>query len=369
MRSPQPSLKRGLHVHIFKNLRRSTLLRSGVAALALAAVSAGTAQAATTLVETGSSLLYPLFNIWVPDFTAANPGIQVTTTSTGSGAGIAQSMKGLVQIGASDAYLSDSIVAKNPNMLSIPLAISAQSVNYNLPGMAGKHLRLSGPVLADIYMGKITMWNDPKIKAINPGVTLPAHVIIPIHRVDGSGDTFIFSQYLDKSTPAWHTALGFGTTISWPAVQGGLGANGNPGMVSAAASNPYSIAYIGVSFKAQIDKAGLGTAELKNADGKYVLPTNATVNAAASSLATDTPVDERISLVFAKGPEAYPIINYEYAIINASQPDATTAKAIQTFLTWALTTGNAEKYVSQVNFLPLPPAVVELSKSQIARIQ
>lgn len=349
---------------------KNTLRRTRVAAVAMAAVfaAAGVAHAATTLVETGSSLLYPLFNLWVPDFTAANPGIQVTTTSTGSGAGIAQSIKGLVQIGASDAYLSDTVVKKNPTMMSIPLAISAQGIYYNLPGMADKHLKLSGPILAGIYTGKITMWNDAAIKAANPGMTLPAHAIIPIHRTDGSGDTFIFTQYLAASTPEWKSTINYGTSVSWPAVQGGIGANGNSGMVSAAGSNPYSIAYIGVSFDAQAQKAGLGEAAIKNAIGAYLLPTPETIGAAANGMVIETPVDERVSMIFSKGAESYPIINYEYAIINSQQPDAATASAVQTFLTWALTTGNDAKYVDQVHFLPLPAAIVTLSKTQIAKI-
>ncbi|MDD2795583.1 phosphate ABC transporter substrate-binding protein PstS [Acidocella sp.] len=352
-------------------MKLSTKLRnSGAAALALAVAlgAASTAHAATTLVETGSSLLYPLFNLWVPDFTAANPGIQLTTTSTGSGAGIAQSIKGLVQIGASDAYLSDNIVKKNPGMLSIPLAISAQAINFNLPGLNDKNIKLSGPILADIYSGKITMWNDKAIKAANPGVKLPAHVIIPIHRVDGSGDTFIFTQYLSDSTPAWAHTVDYGTAVSWPAVTGGIGANGNSGMVSAAAANPYSIAYIGVSFSDQVAKAGLGVAKLKNADGNYELPTAATVGTAADSIVTQTPPDERISMIFAHGANAYPIANYEYAIINTAQPNAETATAVKTFLNWALTSGNDMKYLSQVHFLPLPAAIVTLSKTQIAKI-
>ncbi len=152
-------------------LSRSTALRSGVAALALAATVAatGTAHAATTLVETGSSLLYPLFNLWVPAFTAAHPDVQITTTSTGSGAGIAQSIKNLVQIGASDAYMSNALVHHNPNMLNIPLAISAQAVNYNLPGLGNTHIKLSGPILAGIYSGKITMWNDRRDPRRQPG--------------------------------------------------------------------------------------------------------------------------------------------------------------------------------------------------------
>ena len=347
------------------------LRRSGIAALALAAAlgAASAAHAATTLVETGSSLLYPLFNIWVPDFTAANPGIQLTTTSTGSGAGIAQAIKGLVQIGASDAYMSDPQVAKNPAMLNIPLAISSQAINYNLPGLSGKTLKLSGPILAGIYTGKITNWNDKAIKAANPGIDLPDHVIIPVHRLDGSGDTFIFTQYLSASTPSWASTLKYGTAVSWPAIPGEIGAKGNSGMLTAAAANPYSVAYIGVSYADQAAKAGLGVAELKNKDGDYVLPTSDTVGAAANSVVTDTPPDERISMIFAAGANAYPIANYEYAVVNSSQPDAATAGAVRTFLSWAVTTGNDAKYLDQVHFLPLPAAVVMLSQTQIAKIK
>jgi phosphate transport system substrate-binding protein len=349
----------------------ATLRRSGVAALAVAAVigTAGIAHAATTLVETGSSLLYPLFNIWVPDFSAANPGIQLTTTSTGSGAGIAQAAKGLVQIGASDAYVSDSLEKKNPTLLSIPLAISSQAINYNLPGLNDKNIKLSGPVLAAIYMGKITMWNDPKIKAMNPGVDLPDHVIIPVHRLDGSGDTFIFTQYLSASTPAWANTLKYGTAVSWPAITGEIGAKGNTGMLSAAAANPYSVAYIGVSYANQVAKDGLGVAMLKNKAGKFVLPDADTVGAAANSVVTDTPPDERISMIFADGDNAYPIANYEYAVVNSQQPDATTAGAIRTFLSWAITSGNSMQYLSKVHFLPLPDAIKILSQTQIAKIQ
>ena len=147
--------------------------------------------------------------------------------------------------------MSNALVHRNPSMLNIPLAISAQAVNYNLPGLGGTtHIKLSGPILAGIYAGKITMWNDPAIRAANPGVDLPAHKIIAIHRVDGSGDTFIFTQYLSNSTPSWASSVHYGTTVSWPAVSDAIGANGNSGMVSAAAANPYSVAYIGVSYAA-----------------------------------------------------------------------------------------------------------------------
>jgi phosphate transport system substrate-binding protein len=226
-------------------------------------------------------------------------------------------------------------------------------------------------VLAGIYDGSIKNWDAAAIKAMNPGVKLPNHAIVPIHRTDGSGDTFIFSQYLSFSTPKWNDSVGFGTSISWPAVQGGVGANGNPGMVQACQSTPYSVAYIGVSFHKEIAKAGLGTAMIKNKAGHFLLPTAKTVGAAASGLIAKTPADERISLVFSEGADSYPIINYEYAIVNAKQANPETAKAIKEFLGWAVESkgGNAAKYLDQVRFIALPARIQELSKAQIAKIQ
>ena len=350
-------------------MKMMNLLRAGAAALAIT-TSIGVAQAhadTVQLVESGSSLLYPLFNLWVPVYAANHPGVAITTTSTGSGAGIAQSIKGLINIGASDAYLSDTLVKDHPNMLSIPLAISSQAVNYNLPGVAS--LKLSGPILAGIYEGKITKWNDPAIAAANPGVTLPDHQIIPIHRLDGSGDTFLFSQYLAASDQEWASTYHYSTSISWPAVSGALGAKGNSGMLAALKANQYSLAYIGISYANAVAKDGLGQAALLNKAGNYVLPTAASISATAQSVVDSTPKDERISMIFAAGAQDYPIVNYEYAIVNAEQPDEATAKAVRDFLTWALTEGNDESFLDQVHFVKLPESVVALSKAQIEKIK
>ena len=291
-------------------------LRCGalVLALSVAAMFCSRATMAAenaNILETGSSLLYPLFNLWVPAYAKAHPGVRITTQSTGSGTGMSQAVAGIAQIGASDAYLSDAIMRMHPDMLNIPLAISMQMVNYNLPGLNDRHIKLSGPVLAGIYDGSIHMWNDHAIAAMNPGVKLPAHSIIPIHRSDGSGDTFIFTQYLAFSTPSWAKKYSFGTTISWAPVRGGLGAVGNPGMVTACQGNPYSVAYIGSSYQGATDKAGLGIAMLENHDGKFVLPTVDNAAAAAAQMVSKTPASERISLIFAPGAQSYPIINYE----------------------------------------------------------
>ena len=356
--------------------RRSLLSRTAaiaaVAGLGLGVFTAAPAQAQTVnLLETGSSLLYPLFNLWVPVYTKANPHVRLTTQSTGSGTGISQAISGVAQIGASDAYLSDALMKQHPGMLNIPLAISSQMVNYNIPGLNGTHLKFSGPVLSGIYDGKITKWNDAAIEKLNPGVKLPDHAIVTVHRTDGSGDTFIFSQYLSFSTPAWQNAVGYGTTVSWPAAPGAIGAEGNPGMVNALKNNPYSIAYIGVSFRNAIEQNKLGEALLENRAGKFVALTVETANKAAAEMAAKTPKDERISLVFAPGADSYPIVNYEYAIVNSKQAKPAVAAELRKFFTWAISPkgGNAPHFMAAVAFVPLPASVSTLSAAQIAEIK
>lgn len=323
------------------------------------------------ILETGSSLLYPLFNLWVPAFRRVDASLRITTQSTGSGTGIAQAIAGIAQIGASDAYLSDTLEKMHPDMLNIPLAISMQMVNYNLPGLNSGHLKLTGPVLAGIYQGTIHYWDDQQIARINPGVHLPHHLIIPVHRSDGSGDTFIFTQYLAFSTPAWSNSVSYGTTVSWPAVQGELGANGNPGMVTALKGNPYSVAYIGTSYQNAIESDRMGIAALGNRAGQFVLPSASTAKAAAAVMVPKTPKDERVSLIFAPGANAYPIINFEYAIVSRHQASAGTAAALRKLLSWAISPdgGNAPRFMDQVHFVALPAPVVALSTVQINQIQ
>lgn len=356
--------------------RRATIAGGCVIVLAVTAgfVSGAAkveSQGTVNILETGSSLLYPLFNLWVPAYAGHHSNVRITSQSTGSGTGIAQAVQGIAQVGASDAYMSNALIKQHPNMLNIPLAISMQMVNYNLPGLNKDHLKLSGPVLAEIYQGKITKWNDHAIAALNPGVKLPNHNIIPVHRSDGSGDTFIFTQYLSFSAPAWANSISYGTTVSWPAVSGELGAVGNPGMVTATQDNPYSVAYIGTSYENAIQKDGIGEAMLKNRQGGFVLPTAKTADAAAGQMVAKTPKDERISLIFAPGAQSYPIINYEYVIVNRNQPSAQTAAALRDFFDWAIspTGGNAPHFMNEVHFVPLPATVAKLSAAQIAEIK
>lgn len=323
-----------------------------------------------TLSETGSTLLYPLFNVWVAEYAKGHPGVHITTGGTGSAAGIAQTISGSAQIGASDAYMSDAQARQNPQVINVPMAISALTVNYNLPGLNATHLKLDGPVLAGIYTGKIRAWDDKSIAALNPDVKLPHHDIIPIRRADGSGDTFVFTQYLTFSTPSWEDKLGYGTTIAWPEVPGSLSADGNLGVLQESQKTPYSITYIGVSLHNEIAEAGLGTAQLKSYSGEFLLPSPDTIAAAAASLTPRTPVDERLTLVNAPGANAYPLVNYEYAVVSTKQPNPATAAAIRKFLLWAIAPDETnEKYLDEAHFIALPAHIWVLSHDQIETIK
>ena len=354
--------------------RRGSMLKrslgAGVLALALSS-SMAAAAAQVTLHETGSTLLYPLFQLWSAAYAAANPGTTIATGATGSGAGIGEAIAGHVQIGASDAYMSDEQAERNRTILNIPLAISAQTVNYNLPGLSGAPLKLDGPTLAGIYSGTIRSWDAPEIAALNPGVHLPHQAIIPVRRADPSGDTFIFTQFLDFSTPSWDEAVAYGTTVGWPTVPGERSADGNDGMVKTLAATPYSVGYVGISFQADLTKAGLGTAMLRSQAGQFLLPSPETVSAAASVLDPRTPADERLSLAFAPGDNSYPLINYEYAVVSTRQPDPATAAAIRNFLLWSISPegGNAPQFLDAVHFIPLPDFIRALSENQINQIQ
>jgi phosphate transport system substrate-binding protein len=323
-----------------------------------------------TLAETGSSQLYPLFKIWASAYMDTHPGVRITTSSTGSGVGIQQAISGAVQIGTSDAYMSDAQIKQNPAIINVPMAISALTVNYNLPGLNTANLKLDGPVLAGIFAGKIRAWDDEAIASLNPDVKLPHHDIIPVHRADGSGDTFVFSQYLTFTTPPWEHNVGFGTSIPWPAVPGSLSANGNSGVLGTIQQTPYAISYVGVSYHAEIANAELGTALLKSYSGEFLLPTPETITAAAKALTPRTPQDERLTLVNAPGAQAYPLINYEYAIVSTRQANPATAAAIRKFLLWAIAPDETnEKYLDESHFIALPAHIWVLSHDQIEMIK
>ncbi len=346
-------------------------LRAALVAVLLGTLTAGCAGAGQVkILETGSTLLYPLFNLWSAGYRTHHPAVQITTQGTGSGTGIAEAAAGVAQIGASDAYMSEAQLRHSPELLNIPLAISAQLISYHLPGLDERHLKLSGPVLAGIYTGRILRWDDPAIRALNPGLPLPDRRIIPVHRTDGSGDTFIFTQYLSFSDPSWDRTVHYGTTVGWPRVPGGVGMVGNPGVVQALRHTPYAIGYVGISWLDQVRSAHLGYAALANRTGSFVLPTRSAILAGAGALAPRTPPDERLSLVLAPGASSYPLINYEYAVVSRRQADPAVGRTLRDFLAWAVDprAGSAPGYLDQVHFLPLPAAVRRLTLAQVNRV-
>ena len=327
-----------------------------------------------TITETGSTLLYPLMGSWTEAYqkqfvnSSKDPLVTIETGGTGSGTGVSDAATGTINIGASDAYLSASQKASYPTMLNIALAISAQQINYNVPGLKAP-LKLDGTVLAGIYTGKITNWDDSAIKALNPGVSLPNLAIVPLHRADSSGDTFLFTSYMNAQDPSAWASSDVGTSISWPTVSGALAETGNGGMVTGCGATKGCIAYIGISYLAKTQAAGLGQAELKNGAGDFLAPSPATISAEAAALTGKTPANETLSMIDADVTGGYPIVNYEYAIVNTKQTNGTIAEDIRAFLYWDVHTGqNATTYLNAVDFQPLPASVVTLSDNQIAQI-
>lgn len=347
----------------------------GIASMAMMSSNvAFAAPKAVSLSESGSSLLYPLFNgYWVPAFHKLHPNVRISSASTGSGTGISEAIAGAVNIGASDAYLADSMMQQNQGLVNIPLAVSAQTVMYNVPGISKKvHLKLTGSVLAEIYSGKVVYWNDKAIASLNKGVKLPHHPIVPVYRSDSSGDTFLFTQFLSDTNKAWANTVAYGTSVSWPAVKVAIGAKGNSGIVDTLHQTPYSVSYVGISYKDEAVKEGIGQAALQNRAHRFVLPTNGTIQAAVNAQVKKVRSDERLSLIDGPGKNSYPILNFEYAIINTHQPDATTASTLRQFLNWCIDGkwgGNKPAYLAPMHFLPLPASIKKLSTAQINKIQ
>jgi phosphate transport system substrate-binding protein len=319
----------------------------------------------STVSETGSTLLLPLISAWQVAYGTLNPKVLITTSGTGSGTGIADAAAGTVDIGGSDAYLSPADISQYPGLENIPLAVAAIMINYNLPGIKTP-LKFNGKVLAEIYSGKITAWNDPAIKALNPGVSLPSTKIVPLHRADSSGSTFLTTSYMNAQDPSGWSSSNVGTTVSWPSVSGAQAETGSGGMVKGCAAIKGCIAYIGVSYLSETAKDGLGEGEVANKSGQYSQPTSKAITQALATFSGSTPASGGQSLI--NGTAGYAIINYEYAIVKASQPSSAQAAAIKKFLLWGITSGANSKYLTPVNFEPLPSNVVTIATNLINKI-
>lgn len=332
-------------------------------------VKTGNPSSPVTLTQAGSSLMYPYLQQMVSPLQQKYSNITLSPGAGGSGVGQSEAASGTIDMGGSDAYLSPAQFQQYPGLMNIPIAISSQAVNFNIKGTSS--LNLSGNVLAGIYQGKITKWNDQAIASLNPGVTLPANTIVPIRRVDSSGDTFIFTSFLSQTNSSWANGPSLGTTVTWPAVPGELAVSGNPAMVQTLSATPYSIAYVGISVEAQALQAGLGQAALQNKAGKFVKPDATTVNAAVEEGSKSIPANLAVSLIYQPGAQSYPIVNFEYIIVQSKQTDANKGLAIRTFLVWAIDPngGATESNLAAVNFQPLPQSVIGPVHTAINKIQ
>jgi phosphate transport system substrate-binding protein len=331
-----------------------------------------------TISETGSSLLAPQAQTWANAYHQANPGVTVNIESTSSGTGISAASAGKADIGASDAYLSSGDLVQSRTLLNIALTVSAQTVIYNLPGLSrDSHVSLDGQVLAEIYNGTITMWNDSRIAdlSMNKGLNLPPLKIVPLHRNGSSGDTFLFTSYLSTQDAGWDKSIGYGTTAVWPSVPGTAGTAAASGeansmaMLNACAATPGCIGYNGISYLSKALAGKLGYASLKNNAGAYTLPTAPAIQAAVATFVPLTPPNETISMINGPAATGYPIVNYEYAVVKSVQTDAAKASALRAFLRWVITTGNGPSYLKGLGFQPLSSSLVTLGEQQIAEIR
>ncbi len=309
----------------------------------------------------GATFPYPIYSKWFSDY-ARESGVRINYQSIGSGGGIRQLTEGTVDFGASDAPMTDAEMAKLKSpVLHFPTVLGAVVVTYNIPGV-DRQLELSGSVLADIFLGKITKWNDSRIAALNEGVSLPTSDILVVHRSDGSGTTYIFSDYLSAASPAWKSGPSKGKEIAWPT---GIGAKGNEGVAGQVKQTPGTIGYVELAYAKQ---NSLPYASIQNADGKFVAPSIESVTAAAAGAAADLPpdTDYRISIVNAPGADAYPISSFTYLLVYADQRDAKKADALLGFLRWYLRDG--EKTAASLDYAPLPPSIVAQLEKRIGSI-
>ena len=309
----------------------------------------------------GATFPYPIYSKWFDVYAKENPGIKFNYQSIGSGGGIRMLSNRTVDVGASDAPMTDQQLSDAPGkILHFPSVMGAVVIAYNLPGFTGT-LRLTGPVVADIFAGKITKWDDDKIKALNAGAAIPSQDIVVCHRSDGSGTSYIFTDYLSKVSPDWATDPGKGTAVKWPT---GLGGKGNEGVTALVQQTPGAIGYIELIY-ALNNK--IPFAQLQNKAGNWVDASLAGVTAAAASSADQMAADFRVSITNAPGADAYPISSFTWLLVYQKQTNKDVGEQIKKFLSWAMTQG--QTLAPDLKYAPLPAAVVQKETAQIQQIQ
>lgn len=309
----------------------------------------------------GATFPYPIYSKWFNDYHQAHPNVQINYQSIGSGGGIQQLKAGTVDFGASDMPLNDQLLGQfNFKIIQFPTVLGAVVPTYNVPGVSGD-LKFTAKALSDIFLGKVTKWNDSEIASSNPGVKLPSDDIVVIHRSDGSGTTFVWTDYLSKVNPDWKSKVGSNTSVNWPV---GLGGKGNEGVSGLIKQTPGSIGYVELIYALQ-NHMGFGL--VQNADGKFIKASLPSVTQAATGAAAKMKSDVRISITDASGAETYPICSFTYLLIPETISDAAKREAIKAFLNWMLTTGQGS--VEALNYAQLPKAVVAIEMKHIAEIK
>ena len=337
-------------------------IAAAVAAVGVSAAGAAPAKRMTTLNGAGSSLVAPALAIWGPAYAKA-AGVEVNYSSVGSGAGIAAITAKTVDFGASDAPFTPDQASACGDCVQIPWALSATVPTYNIPGLHSGQLKLDGTTLAKIFLGQITNWNDPAIKKLNPGTSLPNLKITTVHRSDGSGDTYAFTDYLSHVSSQWSTQVGNATSVSWP---GGVGGAKNPGVAAIIASTPGAIGYISVAY---VKQNHLDWTRMKNAAGNFVLASAPDIEAAAQSV-TSVPADNKMSIVdppkSAKYKNAWPLSTFTYVMVHTTTPQA---QALRKFIFWALTP-KAQHLINNsfLVFAPIPKVVLSAAERTLNKV-
>jgi phosphate transport system substrate-binding protein len=333
-----------------------------VVSLLLGMAALAAAQGGQVLLNAaGATFPYPIYSKWFDVYHTAHPNVQINYQSIGSGGGIRQLQAGTVDFGASDGPMSDEqLTASKFKILHFPTVLGADVPSYNISGVSGE-LNFTEKALAGIFLGTITKWNDPEITKANPGVNLPSADIVVIHRSDGSGTTYIWTDFLSKASDDWKNKVGKGTSVNWPV---GLGGKGNEGVSGLVKQTPNSIGYIELVYAAQ---NGIAFGKVQNAAGKFIKADLASVTAAAAGAAKDMPEDFRVSITNAPGAAAYPVSSFTWLLIPARIQDPAKRDAIKDFLKWMLTEG--QKYNEGLTYAQLPKPVIEKELKAIALIQ
>jgi phosphate transport system substrate-binding protein len=336
-------------------MKRSLLVISGIMAAAVPA-------AAQTLTGAGATFPNPIYTKWF-DAYDKKTGVQINYQSIGSGGGIRQFTEGTVDFGATDGPMNESqIAAVNGNVLHIPTVLGAVAVTYNLPSLGSAKLKFDGNVLTDIFMGRITKWSDQKIAALNPGVKLPDTDLIVVHRSDGSGTTYIFTDFLNKFSREWRDKVGYATSVNWPV---GLGGKGNEGVTQQVKQTEGALGYVELIYALSNN---LPYGEIKNAAGTFVAPSLESVTAAAASAKLKPDTDFRVSITNPPGADAYPIASFTWLLVHKDSKDVAKAKIIKDFLTWMIGP-EAQQMAAELKYAPLPKEVVTIVQARLPTLK